>query len=174
MNAIGATPARVPQIPVRKNGYLIFGGWLSLAVAVVQLSGIFWPAGTIKFLGGPTELSQTQTGAYALLCIVCGALAAAFGFYALSGAGKIKKLPLLRITLITATAIYMLRGLFLLVQLPSIFKNPEFWGSGIVSAISLVIGMIFLAGVVRLFEQEQTESARDRSSSTPSSIQRAS
>lgn len=155
----GVAPVRVPELPVRKNGSLVVGGWFSLAFAVFQLSAIFWPPSAIKWFGGPAEMSQTRPVAYALLCIVCGLFAAAFGVYALSGAGKIKKLPLLRTGLIIVTAVYLLRGVLLFMQFPFLIKNPELWRFGLFSAIALVVGLVHLAGVVRLFENGRSEPA---------------
>jgi hypothetical protein len=62
-----------------RNTQLFVGGYFSLAFAMSQISGEFWPPDAIKCLGGPAELSQTRPVIYALLCIAVAAAVAVFG-----------------------------------------------------------------------------------------------
>jgi uncharacterized membrane protein len=75
-----------------------------------------------------------------------------FGFYALSGAGEIRRLPLLRTVLVGITAIYFLRGLLLLPQALAFHRAPTLMPIRflLMSAIALAVGMVHLAGVVQL------------------------
>ncbi len=82
-----------------RNVMLIVGGCFSLAFAVFQASGIWWSPEAVKYLGGPAEMCASNRPLYAALCIVVAAGAAVFAFYALSGAGVIRRLPLLRTVL---------------------------------------------------------------------------
>jgi putative oxidoreductase len=148
MNALGTDNASV-----KKNTLLLGGGYFSLAFAVFQISGIFWPPQGIKYFGGPAELSQTQPVLYALLCIVVAAIVAVFGIYALSGAGQIRRLPLFRTVITVATVIYLLRGLLLIPQVPAVVKNPNLIRFALFSAVSLCVGLIHLGGLVQLFRQ---------------------
>jgi hypothetical protein len=67
-----------------KNTLLFVGGYFSLAFAVFQISGVFWPPNAIKYFGGPAELSQTLPVIYALLCLGVALIVAVFGIYAFS------------------------------------------------------------------------------------------
>ena len=72
---------------------------------------------------------------------------AGFGFYCLSGAGTIRRLPLLNIALWFIGGIYTLRGLILILDIQrflsgvnSPMRQPFF------SAVALVIGLMVLVG----------------------------
>ena len=78
---------------------------------------------------------------------------AAFGLYALSGGGYIRRLPLIRTGLITISVLFTLRGLFLVLELlinagvvPSRGTIPT--RELISSSVSLVIGIIYLTGTI--------------------------
>ena len=76
-----------------------------------------------------------------------------FGFYALSGAGTVRRLPWLRQMLIIISGIYILRGLVLIpevlviagVVVTSIPIAPRFV---VMSAAALTVGGLFAAGTV--------------------------
>lgn len=89
---------------------------------------------------------------YAVLCIVVGLIVAVFGIYALSGGGMIRRLPLLRTLLAIATAIYILRGLLLIPQVPLVLKHPELVRFLIFSVIALVVGFVLLVGTVQTWK----------------------
>jgi hypothetical protein len=76
---------------------------------------------------------------------------ALFGLYALSGAGKIRRLSVLRTGLIVVTSIYLLRGLLAIPQIPVVLKHPDLMRSFVFSVISLLVGALHLAGVMHLY-----------------------
>ncbi|HJY64385.1 MAG TPA: hypothetical protein VJ455_09530, partial [Ignavibacteria bacterium] len=78
---------------------------------------------------------------------------ALFGFYALSGAGIIKRLPLLRSGLVIIGVLFTLRGLFLVLEL--LINAGILQGSMIIptrelvsSSVSLIIGLFYLIGTI--------------------------
>ncbi len=151
--AVASAPAPAPA-PARPNHLLVMGGYFSLAFAIFQVSAIWWPPNVMVYFGGPVKLQTTRPIFYAVLCIVVGLIAAVFGWYALSGAGKIRRLPLLRAALIAITAIYLLRGLQLIADIIIIQKYP---GKGqvhfaVFSAIALAVGLVHLGGTIALFK----------------------
>lgn len=154
MNGTGAgvAPAKAPETGGKRNVLLLAGGYFSLAFAVFQISAIFWPPNVIRYFGGPAEMSVTKPVSYALLCIVVGLVVAVFGFYALSGAGQIRRLPLLRTVVTTAAVIYLLRGLLLLLQIPMVVKHPGLMRFAVFSAISLCVGFAHLGGLLGLYK----------------------
>jgi len=138
-----------------RNVMLIVGGCFSLVFAVFQASGIWWSPEAVKYLGGPAEMCAPNRPLYAVLCVVVAAGAAAFGFYALSGAGAIRRLPLLRTVLAGITSIYLLRGLLLFPQALAYHRAPKLVPIRFLfmSAIALAVGLVHLAGVVQLFNR---------------------
>lgn len=152
-----------------RNMMLVVGGGFSLAFAVFQTSGIWWSPEAVKYLGGPAEMCASNRPLYAALCIVVAAGAAVFGFYALSGAGAIRRLPLLRTVLVGITSIYLLRGLLLFPQALAFHRAPKLMPIRflLMSAIALAVGLVHLAGVVQRFNRISQSS---RSSALPSHI----
>jgi|WetSurMetagenome_2_1015567.scaffolds.fasta_scaffold195269_1 hypothetical protein len=146
-----------------KNTLLLVGGYFSLAFAVFQISGVFWPPNVIKYFGGPAELSQTHPVIYALLCLGVALMVAVFGIYALSGAGKIRTLPWLRTVITVTTAIYLLRGLMLVPQIPVVTKHPQLMRFALFSVIALCVGLVHLIGLTRLFKQGHPGEALSKS-----------
>ena len=136
-----------------RNPALLIGGYFSLGFAVFQASAIWWPANAIKYFGGPVELSLQRPLIYVGLCLVVAILVGGFGLYALSGAGQIRRLPLLRTGLITVTAIYLLRGMLALPQVPIVLRHPDLFRFLIFSLISLAVGIIHACGVISFYRQ---------------------
>lgn len=143
-------PAPAPKRVILSNRLLQGGGYFSLAFAVFQVTAIWWPASTIQYFGGPARLSVERPIIYAVLCLGAAAILVLFGLYALSGAGQIRRLPLLRTALIAATAIYLLRGLVLIPQMPLVLKHPEFFRFALFSLVSLCVAIAHAGGVLLL------------------------
>jgi putative oxidoreductase len=143
----------------KSNKYLFFSGLFSLAFAIFQISGIFFPPDLIAYFGGPVELQAENPLLYALLCLFIGIIVATAGFYALSGAGKFRHLPFLRTVLIAVTAIYLLRGLNIILEIIFMYKHPELnrLHFAVFSLIAFCIGIIHLTGVIQLFKHNRSE-----------------
>ena len=74
-----------------------------------------------------------------------------FGLYALSGAGSIPRLPLLRLGLIGISSLYLLRGLFFILTLFVILGilEGEILIQGVISdLVFLAAGIAYAAGTV--------------------------
>ncbi len=134
---------------MRANPWLVAGGTLSLAAALLHLACIFGGADWYRFLGAGERMARmVEAGRWGPIVITVGiaaalALAAAYAF---SGAGLIARLPLLRTGLVVIGAVYLARG-FVLVR-PSLLARPDlsagflFWSSLIV----LILGLVHLIG----------------------------
>jgi len=85
----------------------------------------------------------------AIITLVLALAFAACGLYGLSGAGILPRLPLLRPGLIAIGAVFTLRGLALVKEVPQFLGGApslparELFFSG----ISLVVGILFLVGL---------------------------
>lgn len=91
----------------------IAAGW-SFFMAICQTVISLSPSAAAYFKAPPALLENRglllwMGGGAALVLII-------FGLYALSGAGSIRRLPLLRLGLIGISSLFLLRGLFLILD----------------------------------------------------------
>jgi hypothetical protein len=124
---------------------------LSFAVAIFQAGISFSPTMSLYF-GAPEKIVANPP-----LLIFAGLFMAVvfvvFGLYALSGAGHIRRLPLLWVGLSGISCVYTLRGLMLIPQLlilKGILSSSETVGlqSLASSLVSLCIGLVYLVGTL--------------------------
>lgn len=104
---------------------------LSFSMAACQAAISVWPAAAEYFQAPPSLLNDRVR-----LFVVGGAAAlipVLFGLYALSGAGVIRRLPLLRTVLIGVGSLFLLRGSFIILT--------------VLEALGVREGRILLAGV---------------------------
>jgi len=133
------------------NQWLKLGGVLSFAVALLHVVIIFIGAPAYRYFGAGEDMAtaaESGSAFPALLTFVLVVVFAIWGFYGLSGAGVIRRLPLLKIALILIGAIYALRGVAIFQQLSQIVTSAaEVAPREIVfSLVSLVIGLAYLIG----------------------------
>ncbi len=133
------------------NILLVGAGALSFCVALFQAAISFVPAWSAALGAGDALVSNPTLllGAGLAMALVF----ALCGLYALSGAGLVRRLPLLRLGLLTIGAVYTLRGvsfvpLFLVVLgvLPSPYPVPM--SALLSSLVSLIIGLLYLVGLL--------------------------
>lgn len=129
---------------------LLIAGGLSFAVAVFQFVITFSIPWSLYF-GAPRSIVANSPLLY-FSGVVAAVFFFIFGLYAFSGAGALRRVPLLRTGLIVITVLYLLRGLLLIPETLSLY-NPRtsnlippqaLWSSG----VSLVIGIVYLVGVI--------------------------
>jgi hypothetical protein len=112
-------------------------------MAACQAAISVWPAAAEYFQAPPSLLNDPVR-----LFVVGGAAAlipVLFGLYALSGAGVIRRLPLLRTALVGIGSLFLLRGFFIIVtflvalgvlqgrvSLPGVASHLVFLSAGIV------------------------------------------
>jgi hypothetical protein len=134
------------------NQWLKLGGILSFAVALLHVIIIFVGASAYRYFSageGMAKAAESGSAFPAVLTLVLAAVFATWGFYGLSGAGVIRRLPLLKIALILIGAVYTLRGVAVFQQFFQIVTSSEVAPREIVfSLVSLVIGLAYLIGTV--------------------------
>lgn len=133
---------------MRTNIWLIAGGLLSAAAALLHISVIVGGPDWYRFFGAGEAMARAaERGSLvpALATIGIASVLLAWALYAFSGAGRIRRLPLLRTGLVTISAVYLLRGL---VLLPMLALTPELVDSFAVwsSLIVLVYGFCYAVG----------------------------
>jgi len=140
-NSLHSSTIEDNLLRTKNNIYLQIGGVFSLSFAVFQASAAFWPAELVAYFGGPAGLQIEHPIYYISICLFIGAIAAIWGFYALSGAGKFRRLPFLR------TVLSVIRDAMI------IYKYPEqnLIRFLIFSLLALCIGLTHLTGLIILF-----------------------
>lgn len=128
---------------------LVAGAVLSAIGALLHLACIYFGASWYRFFGaGEKMAAMAEAGdpRAALLTLGIVAVLSVWSLYALSGAGVIGRLPLLRTGLLVITTIYIVRGLAVLPMyvLAREQATPFWWWS---SAICLGFGLVHAQGL---------------------------
>ena len=138
-----------------KIDFLLLGGVLSFVAAGLHLVIIAGGPEWYRFFGAGEDMAKmAEQGLLrpAIITLCIAAILTVWGCYALSGAGILPKLPLLKTALIAITAIYLLRGLagFLPLLFPdhpaALQNSPSFWIWS--SIICLLFGLSHLKGLI--------------------------
>jgi len=136
---------------VKSNPWLVLGGLLSAAAALLHLAVIAGGPDWYRFFGAGEEMARmAEEGRLTphLITVGIAAVLAAWAAYAFAGAGLIRRLPLMRTALVAITSIYLLRGLAIvpaLLQEPAAGDSFAIWSSLIV----LVYGIAYTLGTWR-------------------------
>lgn len=146
-----ADDAGFPAVRPVKRGRvpLLAAGGMSLVAAIAHLACIVGgPRWYLAMGAGEPMARAVAAGRWqpTAVTLAIAAILAAWGLYAWSGAGLIRRLPLLRWVLAAITAVYLARGL-LFFPLQSHFpgNSQVFWY--VSSAICAAIGLVHLAGL---------------------------
>lgn len=135
------------------NTPLLIGAILSAIAAVMHLGIIVGGPAWYRFFGaGERFASAAAAGRWypAVVTFGIAAILASWSGYALSGAGVIEPLPLLKVALVIITAVYCARGLVLvplLVGARNKLTPFVVWSS----IICLVYGFVHLLGLVQVW-----------------------
>lgn len=147
-----STPAPGPVAPPqRPDPFLVAGALFTALAAVAHLGCIVFGAPWYRFLGAGEQMAQLDLAGHwypTVASLVIAGMLFIWSAYALSGAGLIRRLPLLRPVLAIVTGIFLLRGIgfyFLVPYFPG--NSPTFWV--VSSGICLVIGTVHLIGLRR-------------------------
>jgi hypothetical protein len=136
-------------MPLQTNRFLIAGAAMSGFAALLHLGCIVFGAPWYRFLGAGEAMAQMASSGHWYPSVVTAAIIAVlstWALYALSGAGIIRKLPLLRVALCAITAIYIARGLAFMLIMPLFPENSLlFWL--VSSGTCLAFGIVHLLGV---------------------------
>jgi hypothetical protein len=136
-----------------EKSLLKLGGVLSFAVALLHVVAIFIGAPAYRYLGAGEDMAtaaESGSAFPALLTLFLVVIFAIWGFYGLSGAGVIRRLPLLKIALLLIGVVYTLRGVVVFQQLFQIAASSVEVASReiVFSLVSLIIGLAYLLGTI--------------------------
>ncbi|MBQ4857285.1 hypothetical protein [Pseudoalteromonas sp. MMG007] len=140
------------------NKTLYTAGILSFIASFLHVACIFGGPDWYRFLGAGEQMAQLaeQGSTYpTYVTLAISVIIAIWGLYALSGAGVILKLPLLKTALVLITAIYLVRGIagliipFLTTSQIIHHNSIQFWI--ISSIICCIYGLFYLFGSVKMW-----------------------
>jgi hypothetical protein len=126
----------------------------SFAFAALHIGALFGGEPAARFFNAPRPvlalIQQQSLWIIPVVLVICGVLSA-FGLYAWSGAGLMRRLPLLRTGLVTIGSIYSLRGLLIVPLVIFAMRHPGAvaWQSFTFCIVSLMVGVLTLAGTFR-------------------------
>lgn len=138
----GETPGRT---------WLTVAGILSALASLLHIGVILGGPSWYRFFGAGEDMARAAERGSAMPVLVTLAIAAmllVWALYAFSGAGLIRRLPLLRTGLVLIAAIYLLRALSLgplFLLKPRLVDSFAIWSSAIV----LVYGLAYAIGAWR-------------------------
>jgi len=96
------------------NKSLVAGGVVSGLASALPVAIILGGPDWYRFFGageGMARLAQSGSATPAIITAAIAAVLATWALYAFSGAGLIRRLPLLRLGLVIVSTVYLLRGL---------------------------------------------------------------
>jgi hypothetical protein len=144
------------QMLRNKKVWLIVAAGLTFFMAACQTVISISPVAAACFQAPPklleNRLSLFIMGESATLILVI------FSLYALSGAGRICRLPLLRVVLVTISSLFLLRGLFIVftvLELLNILKGKILIQGVLSHLVFLAAGIAYTGGTILNWREMQ-------------------
>lgn len=133
--------------------YFIAGAVLNFFIAALHIVIIFQGAAGYRYFGAGEEMAQLdEAGSLkpALVTLAVTFFFIIFGFYGLSAAVKLRKLPFLKIIVIIIAAIFVIRGLAFVADLYMMQKDPVYPTQMIYfSLVALLVGVCYTLGITK-------------------------
>jgi hypothetical protein len=136
---------------ISRNPWLVLGGCLSLAAALLHVGVIAGGPDWYRFFGAGEGMARAAEQGRWMPHLVTAGIAIGlviWALYAFAGAGLIRRLPLMRTALVVISLIYLARGLLIIpiMMNVSLADAPfDYWSSLIV----LVYGITYAVGTWR-------------------------
>ena len=132
---------------------LLIGGLLSAAIAALHVAVVFVGAPAYRYFGAGEGMARLVESGSLIPPVVTLAIALVFAVWALygfSGAGLIRRLPLLEAGLLTIGVIYFVRGLLVIPEAMVLLQSGRSLLHKVVvfSLVSLACGILYLAGAI--------------------------
>ena len=137
--------------------FLIVGGSMSLALAVLHVLIIAIGSSAYLYFGRADLAEAARSGSLypPLATLVITITLTVWGLYAYSGAGLVRRLPLLRTGLVTIACVYSLRGLILFLDAARWLAGEHYPArQAIFSAAALAIGLCHAIGTAAILRNE--------------------
>lgn len=138
-----------------KSTVLVVAAMLSAIAALLHLACLIIGAPMFRLMGAGEQMAQLHLAGHWYPVAITSAIAVillGWSLYALSGAGVIRRLPLLRTVLTAVTCIYIARGVAFIPAMAYFPGNSvTFWL--VSSAICLLIGIVHLIGLRQVWDR---------------------
>ena len=142
-------------MPENYNTALVLGAGLSAIAAVLHVAIVIGGPAWYRFFGAGEQFAAAAASGRWWPAIITLGIACMLGLwaaYALSGAGVIRPLPLLKLALVLITSVYLLRGLVLVPAF--LFARSSitpfvFWSS----VVCIGYGVFHLLGLVQIWSK---------------------
>lgn len=136
------------------NRYLLSGGTFSILVALLHIAMIIGGPDWYRFWGAGEQMATLEENGSLLpdlLTFFITVIFLVWGLYAYSGAGLIRRLPLLKTGLVVISSIYTIRGLLLVTFIfrPEHLTSFMLW----TSIVSLIVGLIHFIGTKKVWDK---------------------
>lgn len=132
-----------------RNRWLLLAGAGSVLGALAHLACILGGPAWYRALGAGEGIARMAAQGHWYPTVVTAGIAlvlGGWGFYAWSGAGLVRRLPLLRSALLAIAAIFLLRGVgFVFLQPYFPGNSAAFWFAS--SAICVALGLLYAVGL---------------------------
>ena len=131
---------------------LLVAAGCSAAVALLHLAILIMGPPWYRWFGAPSLAAQIERGSASgpvLLTLAVAAVFVVWASYGLSGAGVLRRLPLLRTVLYAIAAIYLLRGVQVVLEVPGAAQGKVPVRFAVFSAFSALAGLMYLLGAIR-------------------------
>lgn len=136
-------------VSTKARRYLLWGAGLSSVAALLHLGCIVFGAPWYRFFGAGEQMARLAEAGDPLPTLVTALISLVllvWAVYAVSGAGLIRRLPLLRLVLLLIAGVYLLRGLMFPFMMSALPENSLlFWLLS--SAICLLFGVVYALGL---------------------------
>jgi hypothetical protein len=136
------------------NHFLLLGAICSALACLAHLGCIVFGDDWYRFFGAGEQMAQLAEQGHwypTVVTLVISSIIAIWTLYALSGAGVIFKLPLLRLGLCVISGVYVIRGLSFFVLMPYFPNSITFWI--VSSAICLFVGLMYSIGTYKMWNK---------------------
>ena len=141
---------------------LLVAAGSSAAVALLHLAILVMGPPWYRWFGARSLAAQIEGGSVlgpVLLTVAVAAVFVVWAGYGLSGAGVVRRLPLLRIGLYTIAVIYLLRGFQVVLEVPAAAQGKLPARFAVFSAYSALAGILYLLGAIRRGRSGRTPTA---------------
>lgn len=140
---------------------LLVAACVSFFVAALHVGIVLIGPSGYSFFGGEklARLALSGSSSPVIQTLSLAAVHTIFGFYGLSGAGIIRRLPGLVGVLLAIGGMYAFRGLSAIDQALQILRDPDSLPIRVLfySIVSLATGLAYIAGIVKSWEWLRSE-----------------
>jgi len=142
----------------RAKGALIVGGVANLLIGLLHVVIIFVGESAYRYFGAGEEMARWAAEGSVVPPLVTALIVlvfVVFGLYGLSGADRIRKLPLRKAVLIVVSIVFTVRGL-LMIQFIYWAISPDYEvdiKDMIFTLVAITIGILYFYGTVRRWKE---------------------